>query len=100
MLFLSVFFFINWYLIHHYYQNSYIFILVQVERERNALISQTFKQLNNHYSRRTNTSGNPLAVHRLKVTFKDEPGEGSGVARSFYTAVANVSIYSFVFCNL
>jgi hypothetical protein len=41
--------------------------------------------------RRTNTSGQPLAVHRAKVTFKDEPGEGSGVARSFYTAIANVS---------
>ncbi len=27
-----------------------------------------------------------LACHRLKVTFKDEPGEGSGVARSFITA--------------
>lgn len=30
----------------------------------------------------------PLAVNRVKVTFKDEPGEGSGVARSFYTALA------------
>ncbi|KAL8591738.1 hypothetical protein ACOMHN_032280 [Nucella lapillus] len=59
-----------------------------VERDRASLITQTFKQLNNHYSRRTNTNGNPLAVHRVKVTFKDEPGEGSGVARSFYTAVA------------
>uniref|UniRef100_A0A673UKV9 Ubiquitin protein ligase E3 component n-recognin 5 n=2 Tax=Suricata suricatta TaxID=37032 RepID=A0A673UKV9_SURSU len=29
-----------------------------------------------------------MAVHRVKVTFKDEPGEGSGVARSFYTAIA------------
>lgn len=26
--------------------------------------------------------------YRVKVTFKDEPGEGSGVARSFYTAIA------------
>lgn len=32
-------------------------------------------------------SPNPLLnCHRLKVTFKDEPGEGSGVARSFITA--------------
>lgn len=29
-----------------------------------------------------------MAVHRVKVTFKDEPGEGNGVARSFYTAIA------------
>nr|AZA04905.1 E3 ubiquitin-protein ligase [Anisakis simplex] len=31
----------------------------------------------------------PLACHKVKVTFKDEPGEGSGVARSFYSAVAD-----------
>ncbi|XP_076438030.1 E3 ubiquitin-protein ligase UBR5-like isoform X2 [Babylonia areolata] len=61
---------------------------IEVERDRSSLITQTFKQLNNHYSRRTSTSGNPLAVHRVKVAFKDEPGEGSGVARSFYTAIA------------
>ncbi|KAL3179299.1 hypothetical protein MRX96_038195 [Rhipicephalus microplus] len=30
----------------------------------------------------------PLAMNRVKVTFKDEPGEGSGVARSFYAAIA------------
>ncbi len=30
----------------------------------------------------------PWRLHRVKVTFKDEPGEGSGVARSFYTAIA------------
>ena len=62
-----------------------------MERERNLLIQQGFKQLNTQFNRRTNTSGPPLAVHRVKVTFKDEPGEGSGVARSFYTAIANVS---------
>ena len=28
-----------------------------------------------------------MTIHRVKATFKDEPGEGSGVARSFYTAV-------------
>ena len=54
------------------------------------MLVQTFKQLNTQYNRRTNTAGPPLAVHRVKVTFKDEPGEGSGVARSFYTAFAQV----------
>lgn len=77
--------------------NSILFICVnQVERDRNLLIVQSFKQLNTQYNRRTNTSGPPLAVHRVKVTFKDEPGEGSGVARSFYTAIANVRL---VFLN-
>jgi len=59
---------------------------LQVERERSVLLVQTFKQLNTQYSRRMNGTGSPLVVHRVKVTFRDEPGEGSGVARSFYTA--------------
>ena len=70
----------------------------QVVRERNQLICQSFKQLNTHFNRRNNTSSPPLAVHRVKVTFTDEPGEGSGVARSFYTAIANV--HDSVFCEL
>ena len=57
-----------------------------MERDRSILLVQTFKQLNTQYSRRVNGTGCPLVVHRVKVTFRDEPGEGSGVARSFYTA--------------
>lgn len=77
-----------------FYQDAAHYIVacfLQVVRERNQLICQAFKQLNTHFNRRNNTSGPPLAVHRVKVTFTDEPGEGSGVARSFYTAIANVS---------
>ncbi|XP_063230682.1 E3 ubiquitin-protein ligase UBR5 isoform X3 [Bacillus rossius redtenbacheri] len=65
--------------------------LSKVERERNQLIIQTMKELNtqyNNYHRRASSSQPPLAVNRVKVTFKDEPGEGSGVSRSFYTAIA------------
>ncbi|KAJ8966246.1 hypothetical protein NQ314_003661 [Rhamnusium bicolor] len=64
--------------------------LAKIERDRTQLLLQTFKELNtqyNSYNRRTSSSP-PLAVNRVKVTFKDEPGEGSGVARSFYTAIA------------
>ncbi|XP_046357083.2 E3 ubiquitin-protein ligase UBR5-like isoform X2 [Haliotis rufescens] len=64
-------------------------LTLDVERDRNSLLQTTFKQLNTHFNRRTSTTGPPLAVHRVKVTFKDEPGEGSGVARSFYTAIAH-----------
>lgn len=67
---------------------------LEVERDRTSLITQTFKQLNTHFNRRTNATGPPLAVHKVKVTFKDEPGEGSGVARSFYTAMANAVLTS------
>lgn len=28
-------------------------------------------------------------MFQVKVTFKNEPGEGSGVARSFYAAIAD-----------
>lgn len=34
--------------------------------------------------------GPVLACHRIKVTFRDEPGEGSGVARSFITAFSEM----------
>lgn len=64
--------------------------LSKVERDRTQLLVQTMKELNTQYNlynrRATNTP--PLAVNRVKVTFKDEPGEGSGVARGFYTAIA------------
>ncbi|XP_041104642.1 E3 ubiquitin-protein ligase UBR5 isoform X5 [Polyodon spathula] len=61
-------------------------LALEVDRDRDLLIQQTMRQLNSHFGRRCTTT--PMAVHRVKVTFKDEPGEGSGVARSFYTAVA------------
>lgn len=65
--------------------------LFKMDRERGMLITQTFKELNTQYNthcRRATATQPPLAVSRVKVTFKDEPGEGSGVARSFYTAIA------------
>lgn len=65
-----------------------------MERDRTQLVVQTMKELNtqyNTYNRRASASQPPLAVNRVKVTFKDEPGEGSGVARSFYTAIAEVN---------
>ena len=65
--------------------------LFKMDRERGQLITQTFKELNTQYNthcRRATATQPSLAVSRVKVTFKDEPGEGSGVARSFYTAVA------------
>uniref|UniRef100_A0A8C7NHR3 E3 ubiquitin-protein ligase UBR5 n=1 Tax=Oncorhynchus mykiss TaxID=8022 RepID=A0A8C7NHR3_ONCMY len=61
-------------------------LALEVDRDRDQLIQQTMRQLNTHFGRRCTTT--PMAVHRVKVTFKDEPGEGSGVARSFYTAIA------------
>ncbi|XP_059176788.1 E3 ubiquitin-protein ligase UBR5-like isoform X3 [Physella acuta] len=67
-------------------------LTLEVERDRNALLSQTLKQLNTYFNRRNNSSGPPMCVHRVKVTFKDEPGEGSGVARSFYTAIAHAAL--------
>lgn len=64
------------------------------------LLVQSFKQLNTQYNRRTNTACPPLAVHRVKVTFRDEPGEGSGVARSFYTAFCHAVLSSEKLPNL
>ncbi|KAJ8394592.1 hypothetical protein AAFF_G00043950 [Aldrovandia affinis] len=61
-------------------------LALDVDRDREQLIQQTMRQLNTYFGRRCTST--PMAVHRVKVTFKDEPGEGSGVARSFYTAIA------------
>jgi E3 ubiquitin-protein ligase EDD1 len=62
--------------------------LSKMERNRASLLTQTFKELNTHYNNNNRKVQPPLAFSRVKVTFKDEPGEGSGVARSFYTAIA------------
>ena len=67
-------------------ENLNAFDFVQVERDHATLIQQTIRQLNTQFGRRGPRS-RPMTIHRVKVTFKDEPGEGSGVARSFYTAV-------------
>ncbi|KRZ21987.1 E3 ubiquitin-protein ligase UBR5 [Trichinella pseudospiralis] len=69
-----------------------------MERIRNAskdlqtlLLRETFQVLNTFYERRQMGSSqhHAIGVHRVKVSFKDEPGEGSGVARSFFTAIAS-----------
>ncbi|XP_026324159.1 E3 ubiquitin-protein ligase UBR5 isoform X3 [Hyposmocoma kahamanoa] len=65
--------------------------LHKMERDRAKLLQQTFAELNSAFAgqnRRAHSALPPLAVNRVKVTFRDEPGEGSGVARSFYTSVA------------
>jgi hypothetical protein len=89
---------------------------MEVDRNRDLLLQMTFKSLNNMYNLQLNrrvaaaaaaaasssstTSSSttatistsslppPLCLSRIKVTFRDEQGEGSGVARSFYTAFA------------
>ncbi|XP_075242846.1 E3 ubiquitin-protein ligase UBR5-like isoform X3 [Convolutriloba macropyga] len=63
-------------------------LALDVERDKSQLILQTMRQLNSQYSKRSSFPGQPLAVHKVKVTFKNEPGEGTGVSRSFYTAIA------------
>ena len=68
-----------------------------MERDRALLVQKTFRTLNTYYYRNhsmnASSSVPPLAVQRVKVTFKDEPGEGSGVARSFYASIVEVSGY-------
>ncbi|XP_037923284.1 E3 ubiquitin-protein ligase hyd isoform X6 [Hermetia illucens] len=62
--------------------------LSKIERNRTSLLIQTFKELNTQFGNQNRRVQPPLTFNRVKVTFKDEPGEGSGVARSFYTSVA------------
>ncbi|KAL5247971.1 hypothetical protein ACHWQZ_G017216 [Mnemiopsis leidyi] len=65
-------------------------ISLEVDRERGLLLPQALTQMNSIYEKRQVTAGfkcPALAVHRVKVSFKDEPGEGNGIAKSFYTAI-------------
>ncbi|XP_066917257.1 E3 ubiquitin-protein ligase UBR5-like isoform X2 [Clytia hemisphaerica] len=59
-----------------------------LERSRDQLIPQALRQLNSQFGRRLSGT-TPFSVHKVKVSFKDEQGEGSGLARSFYTAISN-----------
>lgn len=62
---------------------------LQLDRARDKLLPALFQELNLFIERHSN--GSPqLCVHRMKVTFQREPGEGSGVLRSLFTAVAEV----------
>ncbi|XP_063690395.1 E3 ubiquitin-protein ligase UBR5-like isoform X2 [Bolinopsis microptera] len=65
-------------------------ISLEVDREQGLLLPQALTQMNSVYEKRQVTAGfkcPALAVHRVKVSFKDEPGEGNGIAKSFYTAI-------------
>ena len=78
--------------------------LSKLDRERGKLILQAFREFNTHYAqnqRRSSTSIQPpLVVNRVKVTFANEPGEGSGVARGFYTALAEALLVNQKMPNL
>ncbi|XP_017473114.1 PREDICTED: E3 ubiquitin-protein ligase hyd isoform X1 [Rhagoletis zephyria] len=75
-------------------------ILCKLERNRESLIIQTFKELNAQFGSQTRRTQTPLTFNRVKVTFKDEPGEGSGVARSFYTSIAEALLATAKMPNL
>jgi len=68
-------------------------VLKDLKRTRVDLLAGTIKQLNTHIqkSRRKEL---PFACHSVKVTFKDEPGEGTGVARSYFASVAEALLQS------
>ncbi|XP_016930962.4 E3 ubiquitin-protein ligase hyd [Drosophila suzukii] len=75
-------------------------VLCKLERNRESLIVQTFKELNTQFGNQNRRTQPPITFNRVKVTFKDEPGEGSGVARSFYTSIAEALLASAKIPNL
>ncbi|KAH8369432.1 hypothetical protein KR009_010813 [Drosophila setifemur] len=75
-------------------------VLCKLERNRESLIVQTFKELNTQFGNQNRRAQPPITFNRVKVTFKDEPGEGSGVARSFYTSIAEALLASAKIPNL
>ncbi|XP_067616130.1 E3 ubiquitin-protein ligase hyd isoform X2 [Eurosta solidaginis] len=75
-------------------------VLCKLDRNRDNLIVQTFKELNTQFGSQSRRAQTPLTFNRVKVTFKDEPGEGSGVARSFYTSIAEALLITAKMPNL
>jgi hypothetical protein len=80
--------------------------LTNIDRDKNTLIRQTIKELNNifHLAERNQGRRNMdlplLACSKVKVSFKDEKGEGNGVARSFYTAFCEAVLSNEKLANL
>ena len=60
--------------------------MLSVEREREKLLKQTFESLNQVYK---SASDKTHYQTKLKITFNLEPGEGSGVMRSFFSAFSD-----------
>ncbi|XP_055848021.1 E3 ubiquitin-protein ligase hyd [Episyrphus balteatus] len=75
-------------------------VLSKLERSRDSLITHTFKELNTQFGTQNRRVYPPLTFNRVKVTFKEEPGEGSGVARSFYTSMAEALLVNEKLPNL
>lgn len=75
-------------------------VLCKLDRNRESLIIQTFKELNAQFGTQNRRAQPPITFNRVKVTFKDEPGEGSGVARSFYTSISEALLASAKLPNL
>ena len=92
-------------------------LLMEVERDRDLLLQMTFKSLNNMYNLQNNRRAAAsaslssssscsnllpplLCLNRIKVTFRDEQGEGSGVARSYYTAFSEAVLADVQLPNL
>ncbi len=66
-----------------------------MDRSPDKFLSGLFQKLNHfcdHQSITGSQGATPLMVHRLKVTFVGEQGEGSGVLRSMFTVTAEVSV--------
>ncbi|CAJ0958085.1 unnamed protein product, partial [Mesorhabditis belari] len=65
-------------------------VLEKLSRSHDKLVKDTVFQLNAQFTKRANQKGTipPLFTHKVKVGFENEPGEGSGVARAFYSALA------------
>ncbi len=65
-----------------------------MDRSREKFLPDLFTKLNQYGDHQSGSSlygAPPLCVHRVKITFANEPGEGSGVLRSLFTAMAEVS---------
>ena len=66
--------------------------LAAQRRQALLLAGSTYSSVTSATSAQNAQSLPLLACRRVKVRFNDEPGEGSGVARAFYTAFSLVRL--------
>lgn len=61
---------------------------LDVPRDRDGLIAESCRQLNTIYTLRQFRGPLPLACEKISLKFRDEPGIGVGVTRSWFTSLA------------
>jgi hypothetical protein len=65
---------------------------IHVPRDREGMLAATYMCLLRHSETAGRSTDKPFITQNVRVTFKDEPGEGVGVARAYYVTIAQAAV--------